>query len=224
MAYKREIVRSHKKRMALAKRQARRGPIKEDCKALINYYLLQDLVELYEYLYDEELSIEGGDTDIGQDAHEHNLECLENCIVLFKSAEEVCGAQIRIRRYKIVRSSIKERALMRAANKEDYGKMVNLAYNLIVDIYNKTLLASDAKEELENKHGKAKKADGYTREMRKHSMHKNQIPTKDDVKIVVGAVKDINDGKIGKKVKGVNSTMSGVANKKSSSRRNSNLN
>lgn len=114
-----KIITSHKHRVIQAKRWAQHRPeriSRIDLEAVVEFYLLEDVVRLYKYRLDQEIEQDNIESEFGLTAHQSNLEKFTRIKVLFVQAVEVARALIDSGNYKEVWGSIPERKLMRAAS------------------------------------------------------------------------------------------------------------
>ena len=117
-----KFITSHKTRVLKAKEQLKNWFEKVsifDREAFVEYYLLEDIIRLYEYKVKQEKKIQP-DTVRGQMLQKENLRKFESVLVTFKSIAETCYAQMRNSNYKIVWKNIPEGVLMKMASKVSY--------------------------------------------------------------------------------------------------------
>lgn len=140
----RKIITSHKSRVqrAEAARMASGEIISIfDREAYVEFYLLEDIVRLYQARLDAEKQ-KVVDTYIGRLAKERNIQKFEAIILLFKSAVEVAWAMISSGNYKAVWKNIPEHALMVAANNVKYlPKLREIGVDMLKTISDETMVA-----------------------------------------------------------------------------------
>ncbi|MBR6071812.1 MAG: hypothetical protein IKP77_03145 [Acholeplasmatales bacterium] len=112
-----KIITSHAFRVKRAKEYVKNSPDKIsifDREAIVEFYLLEDVVELFEYRYNNE-SKKTATTRGGEMAHQRNLKRYELLTKLYTQTAEIARALIDSGEYKIVWKSIPEGNLMKAA-------------------------------------------------------------------------------------------------------------
>lgn len=145
MAKKVQFITSHKMRVQKAKQAIAESGEKIsifDREAFVEFYLLEDIVRLYEYRLkrEEEKNLE---TRAGQMTKERNIAKFTAIIRIFKSAIEVAWGQIDSGNYKPVWKAIHEGALMAAAgNVKNLPELRELAVELLRSLSRETMLAS----------------------------------------------------------------------------------
>lgn len=117
-----------------------------DREAFVEFYLLEDIVRLYEHrIKKEELKVV--ETRAGKMSKERNLTKYAALIRIFKSAIEVAWGQIDSGNYKPVWKAIHEGALMSAAgNLKNLPEMRDLSVELLRELSKEAMSAS--REEL----------------------------------------------------------------------------
>lgn len=119
---KQKLITSHRSRVKRAKMHVENSPEHIsifDREALVEFYLLEDVVRLCEWRMKKEnekiVTTRGGEM-----SHKLHLEQLTAIINIFKTIIEIAESEIIAGNYKAVWSSIPESALMKAAGKVQY--------------------------------------------------------------------------------------------------------
>lgn len=140
-----KFITSHGYRVKRANEYRKNSPEKIsifDREALVEFYLLEDIVRLYEYRLDLEKK-KKIEKRAGELATKKNIEKFVAVVDIFKSAVEVAWAHITAGNYKAVWSAIPEHALMVAANSLKYlPELKNLAIKLLRSLSNDALYAT----------------------------------------------------------------------------------
>ena len=152
MANQVKFITSHRARVKRANEYRRNSPENIsifDREALVEFYLLEDVIRLYEYrLKNEEAKVV--ETRAGRLAKERNITKFAAIINIFKSAVEIARASITSGNYKAVWKSIPEHALMVAANKLKYlPELRDIAIRLIKTLSDEALKACGEVEALD---------------------------------------------------------------------------
>jgi hypothetical protein len=114
-----------------------------DREAFVEFYLLEDIVRLYDYRLATEKKKEV-ETRAGVKAKSLNLEKFSAVINIFKSAIEVAWGEITSGNYKAVWSAIKERPLMIAAGSlKNLPELRDLAVQLLRQLSDEALKATE---------------------------------------------------------------------------------
>lgn len=164
-----------------------------DREALVEFYLLEDIVRLYEYRLDFEQK-KKVETRAGEMAKKRNMEKFSAIVNIFKSAIEIAWGEITAGNYKAVWSAIPEHALMVAANSLQYlPELRDLAVKLLRALSNDALVATEQNalfdeslDEIEDHEANVRRVKG--------------LPSVGEIEDVIKAVEvAIPDEKIGKK-------------------------
>lgn len=144
-----KFISSHRSRVRRAEEYRKNSPEKIsrfDREALVEFYLLEDIVRLYEYRLDLEQK-KKIETRAGEMAKKSNIEKFSAIVKIFKSAIEIAWAEITSGNYKAVWSAIPEHALMAAANSLKYlPQLRDLAIKLLRTLSNDALEATEQSE------------------------------------------------------------------------------
>lgn len=140
-----KFITSHRSRVKRAEAYRKNSPEKIsifDREALVEFYLLEDIVRLYEYRLNEEKK-KKVETRAGEMSKKRNMEKFSAIINIFKSAIEIAWGEITSGNYKAVWSAIPEHALMVAANSLKYlPELRDLAVRLLRALSNDALEAT----------------------------------------------------------------------------------
>ncbi len=140
-----KFITSHRSRVKRAEEARKKSPEKIsifDREAYVEFYLLEDIVRLYEYRLDLEKKKQV-ETRAGEMTKKRNMEKFAAVINIFKSAIEIAWGEINSGNYKAVWSAIHEHALMIAANSLKYlPELRDLAVKLIRALSNDALEAT----------------------------------------------------------------------------------
>ena len=146
MSSKTKFITSHRSRVKRAEEARKNLPEKIsifDREALVEFYLLEDIVRLYQYRLDVEQK-KHVETRAGQMAQKRNIEKFTAIINIFKSAIEIAWAEITSGNYKAVWRAIPEHALMVAANSLKYlPELRDMAIRLLRALSDDALTASE---------------------------------------------------------------------------------
>lgn len=114
-----KFITSHRSRVKRAEKYREESPEKiskfRDREALVEFYLLEDIVRLYQYRLELEQK-KDVKTRAGEMTKLRNVEKFAAIINIFESAIEIAWGEITSGNYKVVRQAIHERDLMIAAN------------------------------------------------------------------------------------------------------------
>lgn len=114
-----------------------------DREAFVEFYLLEDIVRLYEYRLEVEKK-KVVETRAGEKAKQLNIEKFTAVINIFKSAVEVAWGEITSGNYKAVWKSINERPLMIAAGSlKNLPELRSLAVQLLKELSNEAIKAAE---------------------------------------------------------------------------------
>ena len=145
MSNQAKFITSHRSRVKRAEEYRKNSPEKIsifDREALVEFYLLEDIVRLYEYRLSEEQK-KKVETRAGEMSKKRNMEKFSAIINIFKSAIEIAWGEIASGNYKAVWSAIPEHALMVAASKLKYlPELRELAVRLLKTLSNEALEAT----------------------------------------------------------------------------------
>lgn len=122
MAQQQKFITSHRSRVKRAEEKRKQSPEKIsiiDREAYVEFYLLEDIVRLYEYRLENEKK-KAIATRAGEMTQKRNIEKFSAVINIFKSVIEIAWGEITSGNYKAVWGSIPEHALMVAANSLKY--------------------------------------------------------------------------------------------------------
>jgi len=184
MKKKEKFITSHRERVKKAEMRRRESPEKIsifDREAFVEFYLLEDIVRLYEYRQQKELT-KVVTTRAGEIAKKRNIEKFSAIINIFKSAIEIAWGEIDAGNYKAVWRSIPERALMVAANNLKYlPEMRDLAIKLLKNLSNEALEATAENMELEESIDDLEDHEENVRRMR-------DLPSSEDINEMIRAI------------------------------------
>ena len=113
-----KFITSHRRRVQRANEAIKHSPEKIsifDREAYVEFYLLEDVVRLYEYRLNQELK-KNVETRAGEMTKKRNIQKFTAIINIFKSAIEIAWGEITSGNYRAVWSSVPEHSLMVAAN------------------------------------------------------------------------------------------------------------
>lgn len=146
MSSQAKFITSHKSRVKRAEEARKNSPEKIsifDREAFVEFYLLEDIVRLYEYRLDMEQK-KIVETRAGEMTKKRNMEKFAAIVNIFKSAIEIAWGEITAGNYKAVWSSIPEHALMVAANSLKYlPELRDLAVKLLRTLSNDAMEATE---------------------------------------------------------------------------------
>lgn len=139
-----KFITSHRFRVKRAEEARKNSPEKIsifDREAFVEFYLLEDIVRLYEYRLEMEKK-KNVETRAGEMAKKRNIEKFTALINIFKSAIEIAWGEITSGNYKAVWKAIPEHALMVAANNLKYlPELRDLAVRLLKTLSEEALEA-----------------------------------------------------------------------------------
>ncbi len=139
-----KFITSHRFRVKRAEEARKNSPEKIsifDREAFVEFYLLEDIVRLYEYRLEMEKK-KNVETRAGEMAKRRNIEKYTALINIFKSAIEIAWGEITSGNYKAVWKAIPEHALMVAANSLKYlPELRDLAVRLLKTLSEEALEA-----------------------------------------------------------------------------------
>ena len=144
MSNQAKFITSHRSRVKRAEEARKNSPEKISIfdRAFVEFYLLEDIVRLYEYRLDLEQK-KKVETRAGEMAKKRNIEKFAAIVNIFKSAIEIAWGEITSGNYKAVWSAIPEHALMVAANSLKYlPELRDLAVKLLRALSNDALEAT----------------------------------------------------------------------------------
>ncbi len=152
-----------------------------DREALVEFYLLEDVVRLYEFrLRNEHQKVV--DTRAGQKATNLNLEKFTAIINIFKAAIEVAWAEITSGNYSSVWKAIPEHALMKAAGSIKYlPELREIAVNLLKSLSSDALNASLQNKMLDSALDELEDHEANVRRVR-------DIPSTEEIEEIIKAV------------------------------------
>lgn len=165
-----KFITSHRYRVKRAEEARKNSPEKIsvfDREAYVEFYLLEDIVRLYEYRLDQEQKKQV-ETRAGEMAKKRNIEKFSAIINIFKSAIEIAWGEITSGNYKAVWSAIPEHALMVAANSLKYlPELRDLAVRLLRALSNdaleameQSMLLDESLDEIEDHEANVRKVKG----------------------------------------------------------------
>ena len=147
-----KLITSHSSRVKRAKEYVKNSPERIsifDREAVVEFYLLEDIVRLYEWRIEQE-SKKTVQTKGGEMAHKRNLAKFTAVVNLFKSAIEIAWSEITSGNYKAVWSSIPEGALMKAAGSLKYlPELRDLATRMLRRLSEEAIIATSESEALD---------------------------------------------------------------------------
>lgn len=176
-----KFITSHGARVKKAKKAIKSRPERIsvfDREAFVEFYLLEDIVRLYEYRFAEE-NKKKIQTRAGEKAKYLNLEKFSAIINIFKSATEIAWGQITSGNYKAVWGAINEHALMLAVGSiKNLPELRKLAVKLLKELSDEALNATKQgigfDEDLDD-------LDSHERNVREY----NGLPSADDIAEVI---------------------------------------
>lgn len=157
-----KFITSHKFRVRRAKEELENSPEIRvsiwDREAYVETYLLEDIIRLYEYRLQKELTRTVA-SKYGESFRRHNIESFQAILSVVKQAYDICEANLSMSNYRLVWSSINEGALMRAAGStKNLPALKALVVKLVKTLYEDTLIylknsqGLDEEEEILNEH------------------------------------------------------------------------
>lgn len=145
MSKQQKFITSHRFRVKRAEEARKKSPEKIsifDREAYVEFYLLEDIVHMYEYRLERERN-KVVETRAGEMARRANMEKFSAIINIFKSAIEIAWGEISSGNYEAVWSSIPEHQLMAASNSPKYlPKLRDLAIKLLRKLSDEALTAT----------------------------------------------------------------------------------
>ena len=140
-----KFITSHSFRVQRAKELLKKSPERIsiwDREAYVEFYLLEDIVRLYEYRLEQEKK-KHVETHAGAKAKALNIEKFSSILNIFKSATEIAWGEITSGNYSIVWKSIHEHALMMAAGSvKNLPQLKQLAIQLLRDLSDEAINAT----------------------------------------------------------------------------------
>lgn len=141
-----KFITSHRVRVARANELINQLPERIsiiDREAYVEFFLLEDIVRLYEYRLNQERK-KNVETKAGEMTKERNIRKFSAIINIFKSAIEIAWGEISSGNYRAVWSSIPEHALMVAANSLKYlPKLRMIAVKMLKNLSTEALDATN---------------------------------------------------------------------------------
>ena len=145
-----KFITSHRFRVSRAKRAIQNSPERIsifDREAYVEFYLLEDIVRLYEYRLEAEKR-KVVTTRAGELGKNRNIEKFSAIINIFKSAIEIAWSEITSGNYKNVWKAINEHALMIAAGSmKNLPELRQLAVALLKELSEEALAATQENAE-----------------------------------------------------------------------------
>lgn len=166
-----------------------------DREAFVEFYLLEDVVRLYEYRLEQEEKKEVH-TPAGERAKRANIEKFKAVLKIFNSAIEVAWGQITSGNYSKVWKAIPEHALMIAANNvKNLPILSRIAVDMLNDLYDETLISREEEQWLDQS---LEDLDSHEANVRKVK----DIPSREEIDEIIKAVEVvIPDGKTASRIK-----------------------
>ena len=146
-----KFIRSHRDRVKQANDYVKSSHLTIsifDREALVEFFLLEDIVKKYEFLLNKECKKEL-ETQGGIKAKQSNIEKFNAIINVFKNLVEIAWSQIDSENYKVVWKSIHEHQLMSAASSLKYiNELRDLSITMLKELSNEALMAAEANQGL----------------------------------------------------------------------------
>lgn len=184
-----KIITSHRYRVKRANETIKEWPIKVsifDREAFVEFYLLWDIIELYEHLIKVQKARQPA-TARGEESKARTLELLNAILAVFKTAADICEDQLYLGHFKNVWGSINEHALKRAARKTgNPSVMAKLAIKLLKDIYAEAADATKTVCDMDDEAERNKKHDANVRTVR-------GIPSREEIDAIIADIEDSID-------------------------------
>lgn len=179
-----QYITSHSTRVRKAKEAIKHSPEKIsifDREAYVEFYLLEDIVRLYQYRLEKEKA-KNYTTRAGAMTQKRNLEKFSAIIKIFQSAIEVAWGEIDSGNYKVVWKAIHEGALMAAAgNVKNLPELRALAVDLLKELSEEALAATSEDTALEEGLDELEAHEANVRSVR-------GLPSADEIEEVIRAV------------------------------------
>lgn len=181
-----KIITSHRYRVKRANETIKEWPIKVsifDREAFVEFYLLWDIIELYEHLIKVQKAKQPA-TARGEESKARTLELLNATLTVFKTAADICEDQLYLGHFKNVWASINEHALMHAAgSNRNLSVTAKLAIKLLKDIYGEAADATKTVCDMDDEAEQNKKHDANVRTVR-------GIPSREEIDAIIADVED----------------------------------
>lgn len=182
-----KFITSHRTRVRRAETARKNSPEKIsifDREAYVEFYLLEDIVHLYEYRLDTEAK-KKVTTRAGEMAKARNMKKFNAIIKIFTSAIEIAWGEITSGNYKAVWSSIPEHALMVAANSLKYlPELRAIAVKMLKNLSNEALEAAKERVALDDSLDEIEDHEANYRSVK-------NMPSEDEIDAIIRAVEDI---------------------------------
>ena len=182
-----KFITSHRTRVRRAETARKNSPEKIsifDREAYVEFYLLEDIVHLYEYRLDTETK-KNVTTRAGEMAKVRNIKKFNAIIKIFTSAIEIAWGEITSGNYKAVWSSIPEHALMVAANSLKYlPELRAIAVKMLKNLSNEALEAAKERVALDDSLDEIEDHEANYRSVK-------NMPSEDEIDAIIKAVEDI---------------------------------
>ena len=182
-----KFITSHRTRVRRAETARKNSPEKIsifDREAYVEFYLLEDIVHLYEYRLDTETK-KNVTTRAGEMAKVRNIKKFTAIIKIFTSAIEIAWGEITSGNYKAVWSSIPEHALMVAANSLKYlPELRAIAVKMLKNLSNEALEAAKERVALDDSLDEIEDHEANYRSVK-------NMPSEDEIDAIIRAVEDI---------------------------------
>lgn len=179
-----QYITSHSARVRKAKEAIKHSPEKIsifDREAYVEFYLLEDIVRLYQYRLEKEKA-KKYTTRAGAMTQKRNIEKFSAIIKIFQSAIEVAWGEIDSGNYKVVWKAIHEGALMAAAgNVKNLPELRALAVDLLKELSEEALSATAEDTALEEGLDELEAHEANVRSVR-------GLPSADEIEEVIRAV------------------------------------
>lgn len=179
-----KFIRSHRARVKQAEEWRQRSPEKIsifDREAFVEFYLLEDIVRLYEYRMERERD-KKVQTRAGEMSKQNNMAKFAAIINIFKSAIEIAWDHIDTGNYKAVWRSIPERQLATAANSIKYlPELRELATTLLRSLSDESVAAV---EEWQKQQEELDRIEDHEANVARFK----DLPTKDEIDALIRAV------------------------------------
>lgn len=182
-----KFVTSHRIRVKKAKMALADSPEKISCfdrQAFVKFYLLEDIVALYQYrLRNEEAKMLT--TRAGEMTRERNIEKFKAIITVFESAIEVAWGAITSGKYKVVRRAVKEYALQTAVGDIKYlPKLRSLAVEMLKELSDEMLVMAEEQATLNRSLDDIEKRE-------KAYMNQSSMPSSAEITKLIESLEDI---------------------------------
>lgn len=185
MANQNKFITSHRSRVRRAEKVRKESPEKIsifDREAYVEFYLLEDIVRLYEFRLEREQK-KIVETRQGQITKERNIRKFSAILNVFKAAIEIAWGEIDSGNYKVVWKNIPEHSLMVAANSLKYlNTLCSIGTEMLDALSSESMTAEEAVVALDEAADKLEAHEANTRTVK-------GLPSPEEIMAIINEAK-----------------------------------